>query len=65
MRATKESIAEQAPSKGVFARDRKRFSDLAALPFVASNVQEIVKVSHDQSREWELNISDNIIEELY
>ncbi|KAK5127615.1 hypothetical protein LTR85_006955 [Meristemomyces frigidus] len=65
LRATKASIAEQAPSAQMLARDLVRFDELAAMPFVAKNVARILTLSRDQSKGWELNNNDNIVKALY
>ena len=65
LRATKASIAEQAPPRSALQDDLKRFTDLSALPFVAKNVAEILVLSNNQSRAWELNNNDNVVAGLY
>ncbi|KAH7316938.1 ClpP/crotonase-like domain-containing protein [Stachybotrys elegans] len=65
LRATKASIAEQAPSKSILDNDRARFNQLAAIPQVQQNVEDIIRLSKNQSRSWELNNNDNIVRYLY
>jgi enoyl-CoA hydratase/carnithine racemase len=65
IRATKASIAEQAPSKTAFDNDLLRFNKLAALPFVQQNVDTILRLSQNQSRSWEEDNNDNIVRQLY
>lgn len=65
LRATKASIAEQAPPRKYFEHDFKRFNDLGASRFVQGNVASILRVSNNQSKQWELNNNDNIVKGLY
>lgn len=65
IRATKASIAEQAPSKAALEHDRARFDYLGALPLVQGNVEAIIRLSHNQSKSWEENNNDNIVKYLY
>jgi enoyl-CoA hydratase/carnithine racemase len=65
LRATKASIAELAPPKAVLDRDRARFEQLGALPQVQQNVADVLRLSKNQSKEWELNNNDNIVRYLY
>lgn len=65
IRATKATIAEQAPSQEIFERDRARFEQLGALPQVQKNVADIIHLSKNQSKVWELNNNDNIVRYLY
>ncbi|KFY01726.1 hypothetical protein V490_00800 [Pseudogymnoascus sp. VKM F-3557] len=65
IRATKASIAEQAPSKEALGNDRARFDQLGALPLVQGNVEAIIRLSHNQSKSWEENNNDNIVRYLY
>ncbi|KFZ14221.1 hypothetical protein V501_03360 [Pseudogymnoascus sp. VKM F-4519 (FW-2642)] len=65
IRATKASIAEQAPLKAALENDRARFDQLAALPLVQQNVEAIIRLSHNQSKSWEENNNDNIVRQLY
>jgi enoyl-CoA hydratase/carnithine racemase len=65
IRATKASIAEQAASKTAFENDLARFNQLGALPIVQENIATILELSHNQSKSWEENNNDNIIQQLY
>lgn len=65
LRATKASIAEQAPSSRMLADDLARFNALAVLPFAAQNIKNIVMKSGNQSEWWELNNNDNVVKALY
>jgi enoyl-CoA hydratase/carnithine racemase len=65
LRATKASIAELAPSKAVIDRDRARFEQLAAFPQVQQSVADVIRLSTNQSKEWELNNNDNTVRGLY
>ncbi|KAK4549675.1 hypothetical protein LTR36_004976 [Oleoguttula mirabilis] len=65
LHATKDSIAEQAPSAQMLRRDLTRFDDLAALPLVSKNVARFLTLSSNQSEQWELNNNDNIVRGLY
>lgn len=65
IRATKASIAEQAPSKTALDNDRARFNQLAALPLVQENVKAIIRLSQNQSKSWEENNNNNIVRQLY
>ncbi|KFY18082.1 hypothetical protein V492_00152 [Pseudogymnoascus sp. VKM F-4246] len=65
IRATKDSIAEQAPLKAALENDRARFNRLATLPLVQGNVEAIIRLSHNQSKSWEENNNDNIVRQLY
>lgn len=65
IRATKASIAEQAPSKSMFENDLARFNQLAALPRVLENVKKVIQLSHNQSKAWEENNNDNIVRYIY
>ncbi len=65
IRATKASIAEQAPPKAAFANDLVRFNQLGALPFVQDNLQKVLNVSHNQSKGFEEDDNNNIVKFLY
>lgn len=65
IRATKASVAEQAPSKVAFDNDLVRFNQLAGLPFVQENIQKILNVSHNQSKQFEENSNNNIVTMIY
>ena len=54
LRATKASIAEQAPPRKDFEDDKKRFNDLVALPFVQRIIADVLRLSNNQSKQWEL-----------
>ena len=65
LRATKASIAEQAPSKSIFDKDRARFDQLGAMGQVQQNVADVLRLSKNQSKSWEVNNNDNIVRYLY
>ena len=65
IRATKTSIARQAPSAQMFQSDLKLFNDLAAEPFLIANVKTILELSKNQSIYWEYNNNDNIARSIY
>ena len=58
---TKASIAEQAPSPDAFLRDQQRLAALAARPEVIEKAEEFLTASNEQSREWELNLPDDVV----
>ncbi|KAL6815048.1 ClpP/crotonase-like domain-containing protein [Trichoderma sp. SZMC 28015] len=65
LRATKASIAEQAPPRAAFENDLARFNQLAALPQVAANVGTVLQVSKNESKAFEENLNNNIVKKLY
>jgi enoyl-CoA hydratase/carnithine racemase len=65
LRATKASIAEQAPKAQMLLNDHIRFDYLASLPFAGKNVAKILDLSNNQSKAWELNNNDNVATKLY
>ncbi|KAK0761747.1 hypothetical protein N5P37_004546 [Trichoderma harzianum] len=65
LRATKASIAEQAPPRAAFENDLARFNQLAALPQVAANVGAVLQVSKNESKAFEENLNNNIVKKLY
>jgi enoyl-CoA hydratase/carnithine racemase len=65
LKATKASIAEQAPSVEMLADDRSRFDSLAALASTAHNIRDILSKSDNQSKWWEINNNDNAVKALY
>jgi len=62
IRATKKSVAQQKPTQEMFDRDRATFMALAENPDVQAAVDKVLDLSHDQSKAWELNNSDNIVD---
>lgn len=62
IRATKEGIAEQAPSRQSIQNDMNRYNKLAALSTVEGNIAKFLALSKNQSREWELNIGNNLVQ---
>lgn len=62
IRATKKSIAQQKPTQEMFEKDQAAFVKLAAEPNVQVAVDKVLDLSDDQSKVWELNNSDNIVE---
>jgi enoyl-CoA hydratase/carnithine racemase len=65
LRATKASIAEQAPPKTAFENDVARFNQLASLPQTVENVASVLRLSQNQSESWEENLNNNIVQQLY
>ncbi|KAL6690770.1 ClpP/crotonase-like domain-containing protein [Trichoderma pleuroticola] len=65
IRATKASIAEQAPPRAAFENDLARFNQLAALPQVAANLGTVLQVSKNESKSFEDNLNNNIVKKLY
>ncbi|KAL7790512.1 ClpP/crotonase-like domain-containing protein [Trichoderma afarasin] len=65
LRATKASIAEQAPPRAAFENDLARFNQLAALPQVAANLGNVLQVSKNESKSFEENLNNNIVKKLY
>jgi enoyl-CoA hydratase/carnithine racemase len=65
IRATKASIAEQAPPQSAFQDDLNRFNQLSGLPFVLDNVRQILSISKNQSKAFELDNPDNVAKYLY
>lgn len=65
LRATKASIAEQAPPRAAFENDVARFNQLAALPQVAANVGTVLQISKNESKAFEENLNSNIVKKLY
>ena len=61
LRATKKSVAQQKPTQEMFDKDQAVFVALASDPKVQAAVDKILDLSHDQSKVWELNNSDNIV----
>jgi enoyl-CoA hydratase/carnithine racemase len=65
IQATKASIAEQAPSKSALVNDQIRFDHLAALPQVVDTVKTIIRLSQNQSKAWEEDNNNNIVQQFY
>ncbi|PON26058.1 enoyl-CoA hydratase [Trichoderma gamsii] len=65
LRATKASIAEQAPPKTAFENDLARFNQLASLPQALDNLTSVLRLSQNESRSWEENLNNNIVRQLY
>ncbi|KAK6452025.1 enoyl-CoA hydratase [Trichoderma asperellum] len=65
LRATKASIAEQAPPKAAFEKDLVRFNQLAVLPQTSANLETVLRLSQNQSKSWEENLNNNIVRQLY
>ena len=62
IRATKAGVAEQGPSQTSLQDDMDRYNKLAAMTSVQGNIQKFLILSQNQSREWELNIGDNLLQ---
>jgi enoyl-CoA hydratase/carnithine racemase len=62
LRATKNSVAQQKPTREMFEKDQATFIELASAPSVQAAVDRILDLSDDQAKAWELNNSDNIVE---
>ncbi|KAH7306051.1 ClpP/crotonase-like domain-containing protein, partial [Rhexocercosporidium sp. MPI-PUGE-AT-0058] len=60
--ATKRSISQQKPTQEMFDKDQAAFVELASQPEVQARVDKLLDLSHDQSKVWELNNSDNVVE---
>ena len=65
LRATKESIARQAPSRKLLDADLQSFNHLASLPFLEKNVKRILEGSKNQSEFFERDNNDNVARLLY
>ncbi|KAM0250380.1 hypothetical protein ACHAQJ_008627 [Trichoderma viride] len=65
IQATKASIAEQAPSKTAMDNDIARFNRLGALATTQKNVQDVIRLSQNQTEYWELDANNNIVRQLY
>ncbi|TVY12701.1 putative mitochondrial enoyl-CoA hydratase 2 [Lachnellula arida] len=65
LRATKKSVAQQKPTQEMFAKDQATFAALASEPSVQAVADKILNLSGDQGKAWELNISDNIVRDIY
>jgi enoyl-CoA hydratase/carnithine racemase len=65
LQATKASIAEQAPPKAAFEDDLVRFNQLAALPQISANLDAVLQLSKNESKSFEENLNNNIIQQLY
>ena len=60
IKAHKASVQEQAPSRDARLRDLQRFAYLASQPYIQPDVAKILRVSHNQSRQFELDVNENI-----
>ncbi|KAL7918660.1 ClpP/crotonase [Trichoderma austrokoningii] len=65
LRANKASIAEQAPPRTAFENDLARFNQLASLPQATENLAGVLRLSQNQSKPFEENLDDNIVQQLY
>lgn len=63
--AMKASVAEQAASPEAYLQDQARFNALAATQFVQSNIAKFLEMSRKQSKVFEPNVVDIIVDELY
>lgn len=62
IRATKKAVSQQKPTQKMFETDQATFSVLANRPAIQATVDKLLDLSHDQSKVWELNNSDNIVD---
>lgn len=62
IRATKKSVSQQKPTEEMFEKDQATFAELASNPAVQERVNQVLELSDDQAKAWELNNSDNIVQ---
>ena len=62
IRATKKAVSQQKPTQKMFETDQATFGMLAAQPAIQATVDKLLSLSNDQSKVWELNNSDNIVD---
>lgn len=61
IRATKKSVSQQKPTQEMFERDQATFATLATSTDLQGKVDKFLDISHDESKVWELNNSENIV----